>query len=74
MINRILNILTYVFSAIAGIIFIIAIWNEFLILFGWKVSIVQLGLGRMLELSAIFVIFVIALLLKQIREELRRAK
>lgn len=74
MYNRVISILTYVFSTIAGIIFFIAIWNRFLTLFEWKISIVHLGLGRMLELSAIFVIFVIALLLKQIREELRRSK
>ena len=64
--DKIISYLVYSFSIIAAIIFILALWNEILIMFGWKISFVRLGLGRMLELSAIFVVFVIALQLKVI--------
>ena len=72
--RKITNFLIYGFSVVAAVIFILAIWNEILILIDWKISVVRLGLGRMLELSAIFVIFVIALQLKQIGNELKARK
>ena len=64
--NKMISFFIYSFSIIATIIFILALWNEILIMFGWKISFVRLSLGRMLELSAIFVVFVIALQLKVI--------
>ncbi len=72
--NKIISLFINIFAIIASIIFIFAIWNEVLILFGWKISFVRLGLGRMLELSAIFVVYIIALQLKLIINQLKTNK
>ena len=72
--NKIISFFIKSFAVIASVIFIFAIWNEILILFGWKISFVRLGLGRMLELSAIFVVYIIALQLKLIVDQLKTNK
>jgi len=69
--NKIIHFFINIFAIIASIIFILAIWNEVLNVFGLKISFVRLGLGRMLELSAIFVVYIIALQLKLIINQLK---
>jgi len=50
---------------------LIALWDKFLRLFGWTISWVTYIPGRILEFSVMLMIFAIALLLRQIREELK---
>ncbi len=62
------------FFAAALIMLVIAIINWVLNLFGWAFSWLPYQSGRILEFSAILMIFVMALLLRQIRESLRTHK
>ncbi len=70
MIDKLTSIVCRVFFVIAFILLIIAIWDKFLRLFGWTLSFVPYQPGRIFELSGILMIFVLALLLRQIREKL----
>jgi len=62
------------FFAVALILLVIAIINWVLNLFGWTFSWLPYQSGRILEFSAILMIFVMALLLRQIRQTLRARK
>ena len=57
---------------VAGIMFIIAVWAWFLQWFGYAFSWMPYAPGRLLELAAMMIVFVIALLLRQIRDALRK--
>jgi len=59
------------FFAVAFALFVIAVINWLLGLFGWTLSWLPYQPGRILEFSAILMIFVMVLLLRQIRERLR---
>ena len=70
MIDKWTSIICRVFFVIAIAMLIIAIWDKFLRLFGWSLSFVPYQPGRLFELSGILIVFVLALLLRQIREKL----
>ena len=70
MIDKWTSIFCRVFFVIAFALLIIAIWDRFLRLFGWTLSFVPYQPARLFELSGILMIFVLALLLRQIREKL----
>ena len=70
MIDKWTSIFCRVFFVIAFVLLIIAIWDKFLRLFGWTLSFIPYQPGRLFELSGILIIFVLALLLRQIREKL----
>ena len=70
MIDKWTSIICRVFFVIAFALLIIAIWDKFLRLFGWTLSFVPYQPARLFELSGILMIFVLALLLRQIREKL----
>lgn len=72
MIDKLTSIFCRIFFAIALVLLLIAIWDKFIGLFGWTISWITYTPGRMLELSAMLMIFVIALLLRQIREGLKK--
>lgn len=57
---------------VAALLSILAVWNWALGWFGYHLSWVPYEPGRLFEFSAILVIFVIALLLRQIRDALRQ--
>jgi hypothetical protein len=70
MIDRLISFFNRLFFAGAFVLLFLAIWNRILQLFGWTIDWYYEA-GRILEFSAIMMIFVIALLLRQIREQLR---
>jgi hypothetical protein len=74
MINQLANILYRLLFIVSLVLFLISIWDKFIRLFGWTISWVTYAPGRILEFSAIFMIFAIAILLRQIREELKTSK
>jgi hypothetical protein len=57
---------------VAALLFILAVWNWALGWFGYHLTWVPYEPGRLFEFSAILVVFVIALLLRQIRDTLRQ--
>jgi hypothetical protein len=56
---------------VAALLLVIAVFNWVIGLFGYYLTWVQYTSGRLLEFAAILIIFVIALLLRQIRDTLR---
>ncbi len=71
MVDRLTSILSRIFFAIAFILLLIAISDKILNIFGWTWTWSPYGAGRMFELSAMLMIFVVVLLLRQIREQLK---
>ena len=72
MIDKLTSIFARIFFTLSLIILFVAIWDKFIGLFGWELTWVAYQPGRLLELSAIMIIFVIALLSRQIREEIKK--
>ncbi len=70
MIDKQTSIVCRLFFLIAFVLLVIAIWDKCLRLFGWTISFLPYQPGRIFELSGILMIFVIALLLRQINERL----
>ena len=70
MIDKFTSILSRVFFAIAFILLIAAVLDKILNYFGWTWSWPHYGAARLFEFSAMLMIFVIVLLLRQIRERL----
>ena len=70
MIDKWTSIICRVLFVIAFVLLIFAVWDRFLRLFGWTLSFVPYQPARLFELSGILMIFVLALLLRQIREQL----
>jgi hypothetical protein len=71
MIDKLTSLLSRIFFAVAFILLLIALSDKLLNLFGWTWSWARYGPGRLFELSAMLMIFVVVLLLRQIRERLR---
>ena len=72
MIDRLTSVTSRIFFAVSGILMIIAIWDWIMRLFGLTLSWVPYQPVRLLEISVILIIFVIALLVRQIREEVKK--
>lgn len=62
------NIFMSTLFILAMFLLFVAFLDWILRLFGWTLSLVPYQPGRLLELSSFFMIFVIAVLLKQIRD------
>lgn len=71
MIDKLSNISYRALFIISLVLLLIALLEKFLVLFGWTLFWLPYEPARLLELSAILVIFVIAFLLRQIREKLK---
>ena len=56
---------------VASIMFLIAVWEWVLQMFDYTLTWMPYSPGRLFEFAAILVIFVIALLLRQIRDALK---
>jgi hypothetical protein len=67
------SIVCRIFFLAAFILVALAILDRFMNLFGYTVLSSGYTSGRMLELAALMLVLVIALLLRQIREGLRRS-
>ena len=72
MIDKAISLLCRIFFVVALVLLIIAVWDRILMFFGWTLTFLTYHPGRLLELSALLMIFVIALLLRQIREILQK--
>jgi hypothetical protein len=70
MIDKLTSFFNRLFFTVACVLLFLAVWDRILKLFGWTIAWFYEP-GRILEFSAILMIFVIALLLRQIREELK---
>jgi hypothetical protein len=70
MIDKLTSILSRIFLAVAFILLLIAFSEKVLNFFGWTWTWTHYGAARLLELSAMLMIFVVVLLLRQIREKL----
>jgi len=66
------NILCRVFFIVSLVLLFIALWDRLLRFFGWTMTWLPYEPGRLFELSALLMIFVIALLLREIREQLKK--
>ena len=71
-INKISSILARLFFAGAFMLLLLAVWERIANANGYTVVRETFTASRMIEFAVILVIFVIALLLRQIREELKR--
>jgi hypothetical protein len=70
-INKISSIVARVFFACASVLLLLAVWERLANAAGYTVIRETFAPSRLLEFAVILVIFIIALLLRQIREELR---
>jgi hypothetical protein len=68
MLTLLSNYLYKVFFGISIVLLLLAILEELMRNFGWTLSFVTYEPGRLLEIAATLAIFVIALLLRQIRD------
>ena len=71
MIDKLTSILGRIFFFVAFVMVCIAILDKLLRFSGWSISGMPYEPGRIFEFAAIMVTFVIALLLRQIREQLK---
>ena len=71
MINKLTSIFSRIFFAVASLLLLIAIIDWIMRLFGWTLSWLPYKPGRLLEFAAYVMVFVIVLLLRQIREKLK---
>jgi len=71
MIDKINKLLPRFFFSLAILVLLFAVWGRIIELFGWRYSFVFYSPGRLIEFAGILVIFAIALVLRQIRNELR---
>lgn len=71
MIDKLTSYLCRVFFIAAVVILFIAVFDKFINLFGWKLTLGYMP-ARLLEFAVMLMTFVIALLLRQIRELLRK--
>ena len=71
MFDQAISFLCRIFFVVALVLLVVAIWDRILLTFGWTLTFLTYQPGRLLELSALLMVFVIALLLRQIRDNLK---
>ncbi len=74
MLEKIYLMMPRIFFLMAIALLVFALWARFIELFGWTYSFSAYSPGRIIEFSGVLLIFVIAMLLRQIREELKTKK
>ena len=72
MVNKMIHIIYRILFFLALGLLFVSVWNKFIGLFGWTVSGVTYLPARLLELAALFMLFAIALLLREIRDFLQK--
>lgn len=72
MMGTLISLVNRVFFIAAFALLILAVINWFLMLFGWRFSWLSYESGRLFEFSAMLMIVVVALLLRQIRDALKK--
>jgi hypothetical protein len=71
MIEKFMSIFSRVAFSISLLLLVIAVWDWLIRYFGWRLSWNIYSPGRLIEFSGIFMVFVIAILLRQIRETMK---
>lgn len=71
-INAISSVVARLFFAGAMLLLALAVWERIANVMGYTIVREAFTASRLIELSVVLVIFVIALLLRQVREELKR--
>ena len=71
MIDKTSSLICRLFFVVSLFLLILSLWDRFIRLFGWSISVLPYDPGRVFEFSAMLMVFVIALLLRQIRELLK---
>ena len=73
MIDKLTSLLSRLFFAVASIVLVIAVIDWILRMGGTTLSFISYQPGRLFEFAAILMIFVMVLLLRQIREKISKA-
>jgi len=72
MLDKLTSLFQRLFFVVAAILVVLAGLDWVIGLFGWTFSWLPYQPGRLFEFAAILIIFVIAILLRQIRDSLRK--
>ncbi|PWB74185.1 hypothetical protein C3F09_04325 [candidate division GN15 bacterium] len=72
MVAKLTSLFQRLFFVVAAILVILAALDWFIGFFGWTFEWLPYQPGRLFEFAAILIIFVIATLLRQIRDSLRK--
>jgi hypothetical protein len=72
MISRLENIFLYLFFAIACLALFIALLDRLFFLFDYELFWLPFSAGKLFNLSALCLLFVIVFLLRQVRENLKK--
>lgn len=72
MLEKIINIIYRIMFILTGIFIVLALWERILNQFNYTLSWLRITYFTLLELSGILAIFVMTLLLRQIRNLLRK--
>ena len=73
MLEKIINIIYRIMFILTGIFIVLALWERILNQFNYTLSWLRITYFTLLELSGILAIFVMTLLLRQIRNLLRKS-
>ena len=71
MFDKVLKCFARFLFMICFLVLFLAVWDEIIQRFGWRVSWIPLEPVRLLEIASTLLIFVIALLLREIRDNTR---
>jgi len=72
MMEKFINITYRIMFVLAGIFFVLALWERILNEFNYTLFWIRISASRLLELSSILVLFTVALLLRQIRDIVKK--
>ena len=72
MLDKLTSFFQRLFFVVASILVVLAVANWIIRMFGWTFSWMPYQPGRLFEFAVILIIFVIAILLRQIRNALRK--
>lgn len=72
MFEKIISLINRIFFIFSFLLFFVAIWNKILGFFGLRISWINYTSSQLIEFSAVLIMFVIALVVRQIREEIKK--
>jgi hypothetical protein len=72
--DRLGSLISHVFSMVAFLLLALSVVEWLANVFGYTILSQRYRPGRLMELAAIFTVFVVALLLRQVRQEIRKGR
>jgi len=72
--DRLGSLISHVFSMVAIVLLAVGVVEWLANVFGYTILNQRYRPGRLMELAAIFAVFVVALLLRQVRQEIRKGR